>query len=54
MVLRGVGGGLDQGLGWCDFVMCVCVVSMYSLCRWQVQLSVYCARQHNIDQSLSG
>ena len=32
----GVGRGLDQGLdGWC--------VSLDSLCRWQVQVSVYCA-----------
>ena len=32
-------GGLDQGLeGWCY----VCV-SLDSLCRWQVQVSVYCA-----------
>ena len=32
-------GGLDQGReGWC----CVCV-SLDSLCRWQVQVSVYCA-----------
>ena len=25
--------------------MSVCVVSLDSLCRWQVQVSVYCARQ---------
>ena len=31
-----VGGGLGQGL---------CVVSLDSLCRWQVQISVYCARR---------
>ena len=38
-------GGLDQGLGgWCG-VMSVCVVSLNSLCRWQVQVSVYCARR---------
>ena len=37
----GVGRGLGQGLGavgWCY----VCV-SLDSLCRWQVQVSVYCA-----------
>ena len=38
-------GGLDQGLGgWCG-VMSVCVVSLDSLYRWQVQVSVYCARR---------
>ena len=40
-VLRmwGVTRGLDKGLeGWCH----VCVSSA-SLCRWQVQESVYCA-----------
>ena len=26
-------------------VMSVCVVSLDSLCRWQVQVSVYCARR---------
>ena len=37
-MLRGWVGGLDQGLkGWCY----VCV-SMDSLCRLQVQVSVYC------------
>ena len=36
-------GGLDQGLmGW-GGVMSVLVVSLDSLCRWQVQVSVYCA-----------
>ena len=36
-------GGLDQGLeGW-DGVMSVCVVSLDSLCRYKVQVSVYCA-----------
>ena len=33
-------GGLGQG-GWCY----VCVVSLDSLCWWQVQVSVYCARR---------
>ena len=34
-------GGLDQGVeGWCY----VCVISD-SLCRWQVQLPVNCARR---------
>ena len=28
--------------GWCG-VMSVCVVSLDYLCRWQVQVSVYCA-----------
>ena len=38
-------GGLDQSLGgWCG-VMSVCVVSLDYLCRWQVQLYVYCARR---------
>ena len=34
--VSGVGGAL---------VLSVCVVSLDSLCRWQVQVSVYCARQ---------
>ena len=39
----GGGTGLDQGLeGRCG-VMSVCVVSPDSLCRWQVQVSIYCA-----------
>ena len=25
--------------------MCVCVMSLDSLCRWQIQVSVYCARR---------
>ena len=38
-------GGLDQGLeGW-GRVMSVCVVTPDSLCRWQIQVSVYCARR---------
>ena len=38
-------GGLCQGLGgWCS-VMSVCVVSLDYLCRWQIQVSVYCARR---------
>ena len=36
-------GGLCQGLGGCGGVMCV--VSLDSLCGWQVQVSVYCARR---------
>ena len=37
--------GLGQGLGgWCH-VMSVCVVGLDSLCRWQVQIPVYCARR---------
>ena len=35
-------GGLDQGLEWWGGVMSVCVVSLDYLCRWQVQVSVYC------------
>ena len=38
-------GGLAQGLGGWGGVMSVCVVSLDSLCCWQVQVSVYCARQ---------
>ena len=38
-------GGLGQGLGGWGGVMSVCVVSLDSLCRWQVQVSVYCARR---------
>ena len=34
-------GGLGQGLGGFCGVMSVCVVSLDSLCRWQVQVSVY-------------
>ena len=38
-------GRLGQGLeGW-GGVMSVCVVSLDSLCRWQVHVSVYCARR---------
>ena len=37
-------GGLVQSLGGWGGVMYVCVVSLDSLCRWQVQVSVYCAR----------
>ena len=41
----GMGSGLDQGLeGW-GGGMSVSVVSLDSLCRWQVQVSVYCARR---------
>ena len=39
-------GGLGQDLclgRWCS-VMSVCVVSVDYLCRWQVQVFVYCAR----------
>ena len=38
-------GGLDQGLeGW-GGVISARVVSPASLCRWQVQVSIYCARR---------
>ena len=40
----GVGRGLGQGsgaVGWC--YVCVRCESGFSLCRWQVQVSVYCA-----------
>ena len=36
-------GDLDHGLEGCGGVMLVCVVSLDSLWRWQVQVSVYCA-----------
>ena len=37
--------GLVYGLGgWCG-VLSVCVVSLDSLCRLQVQVTVYCARR---------
>ena len=38
-------GGLYHGLGGWGGVMSVCVVSLDYLCRWQVQVSVYCARR---------
>ena len=38
-------GGLGQGLGGWGCVLSVCVVSLDSLCRCQVQVSVYCARR---------
>ena len=38
-------GGLGQGLGGWGGVMSLCVVSLDSLCRWQLQVSVYCARR---------
>ena len=38
-------GGLGQGLGGWGGVMSVCVVNLDYLCRWQVQVSVYCARR---------
>ena len=45
----GVGGGwvvvLGQGLGGWGGVMYVCIVSLNFLCRWQVHVSVYCARR---------
>ena len=48
-VVGGVGGewvgGWCQGLGGWGGVMSVCVVSLDSLCRWQVQVYVYCARR---------
>ena len=37
--------GLVQGLGGCGVGKSVFVVSMDSLCLWQVQVSVYCARR---------
>ena len=36
---------LDQGLGGCGSVKSMCVVSLDYLCRWQVHVSVYCARR---------
>ena len=38
-------GGLGQGLGGWGGVMSVGVLSLDSLCRWPVQVSVYCARR---------
>ena len=38
-------GGLGQGLGGWSGVISVCVVSLDSVCRWQAQVSVYCARR---------
>ena len=38
-------GGLGQGLGGCGGVMSVCVVSLDYMCRWHVQVSVYCTRR---------
>ena len=38
-------GGLGQGLGGWSGVMSVWVVILDSLCRLQVQVSVYCARR---------
>ena len=44
--MSGVGGewvwSLDQGLDGWGGVMSVRVVSLDCLCRWQVQVSVYC------------
>ena len=34
-----------QGLGGWGAVIYVCVVRLDYLCRWQVQVSVYCARR---------
>ena len=36
---------LVGGLGEWGGVMFVCVVSLDSLCRWQVQVFVYCVRR---------
>ena len=36
-------GGLEQGMQECGGVMSVWVVSLDSLCRWHVQISVHCA-----------
>ena len=44
----GVGGrvvGLGQSLGWWGGVMSLCVVSLDSLCRLQLWISVYYARR---------
>ena len=38
------GGMWDVCLG-CGGVMSVCFVCLDSLCRWQVQVSLYCARR---------
>ena len=44
----GVGGGmggLGQYLGGCCGFIYVCVVSLNYVCRWQVQVSVYCDKR---------
>ena len=41
-------GDLVQDLGGWGGVMYVCVVSLESLCRWQVHVSVYCAKLHPV------
>ena len=38
-------GGLGQSLGGWGGVIYVCVVSLDYLCRWQLQVSVYCTRR---------
>ena len=38
-------GGFGHGLGGWGGDMSLCVVSLDYLCRWQVQVSVYCARR---------
>ena len=39
------GGGVGGGeCVWC-IVLTVCVVSLDYVCRWHIQVSVYCARQ---------
>ena len=40
---RGVGRGLGPGSGGCCSVMSVLDTSLDSLCKWQVQVSVYSA-----------
>ena len=45
-------GVLGQGLvGWCG-IMFVCGVRLDFLCRWQVQVSVYCARGGRVRNNL--
>ena len=36
---------LVKGMGGFGGVMSVCIVSLYTLWRWQVQVPVYCARR---------
>ena len=38
-------GDLYHGLGRWGGIMYVCVMSLDYLCKWQVQVYVYCARR---------
>ena len=45
--------GLEQGMEEWGGVMSVRVVSLDCLCRWQVQVSVYCARRIPVFNSVA-